>query len=895
MKRNQLKAFLILPAVFAFIFGNAQSYEDQISQYLKSDKKMAAVPTAINDFKIRNIDNSQSMNADVVVVQQKINGIPVFAKSATFLIKDKKIVSATNGFATSVTSTSNIASNKASLSAESAFAIAANRLKIKNQADYKFAKNNYDKKGLLKINSVGDVTDELVYFIKGTEARLAHQIRFTEKGTSNSWLTLVDAQNSEILFQYNTTVKDHFHDSESFLAQNYNSENAKKTFAFPQNKTATTSLLKSSAAKYNVFKLPVESPSFGNRTIVDEPFNQTYAPLGWNNTGDADLTDLHDFTVGNNVTSYSDPDNTDQLVDPAQLAYGGTERNFDFPYDGSLPAYTFRDAALTNLFYINNMVHDVSYQFGFTESARNFQYNNLGKGGEEKDFILAQGQDGGGLDNANFAPYPEGTPGVMQMYLWTPPYYSGVHVNAPSDLADFATDTKFPMTITSWPENGVTGDLVVAQPEDACTELTNNVTGKIVLVKRGTCTFTDKSLYVLAGGAAGALFYNANPADAVVSYAPTFYEEPVYSALINNESGLKLKQKLDQNIPVNININKDYTTITQPDGSLDNAIVSHEYTHGISNRLTGLGDGTCLNAGYSNEQMGEGWSDYMALMLTLRPTDNATIPRGIGTYALSEPTTGAGIRPAKYSPDFSINNFTYGKTNGMEVPAAMFGVNIGTVPDVHSIGFVWATMLWDLTWKMVDKYGYNSDVTADANSGTAKTLQLVMDGMKLQQCNPSFINGRDAIIEADQQINNGANKCLIWDVFANRGLGVNASPGGLNGNWYQLDEPNPELYDQVEDFEVPQECKLATNETASKTDTSIYPNPAKDQIFINTKNAKGNLIVKIYNMVGNLVSESKIASGSNQSINTSKLTNGVYVVKVEGFGIDQSQKLIIRK
>jgi|GEM_PF-7008857 len=48
-------------------------------------------------------------------------------------------------------------------------------------------------------------------------------------------------------------------------------------------------------------------------------------------------------------------------------------------------------------------------------------------------------------------------------------------------------------------------------------------------------------------------------------------------------------------------------------------------------------------------------------------------------------------------------------------------------------------------------------------------------------------------------------------------------------------------------------------------------------------------------MVGNLVSESKIVSGSNQSINTSKFSNGVYVVKVEGFGIGQSQKLIIRK
>lgn len=896
MKKNQLKALLILPAVFSFIFGSAQSYKEQISQYLKADKRMASVPSAVVDFNIVNVDNSASMKADVVVVQQKINDIPVFAKSANFLIRDNKIVSATNSFANSVVSVSKIADRKASLSPESAFAIAANKLKIKDQASYKFAKNSTNKKSLLKTNSVNEVTDQLVYYIKGSEARLAYQIRFIEKGTANSWLTLVDAQNSEILLQFNTTVKDRFHDNDGFLAQNYESDDAKKTVAYPLNKTFTTSLLKAGNAKYNVFAVPVEAPTFGNRSIVNEPSNSTFAPLGWNNTDNPNFEPLKDYTFGNNVVAFSDPENINDILDPDQLAYGGSDQNFDFPYDGSLPANTFRDAALTNLFYISNIVHDVSYQFGFTETARNFQFNNLDRGGEGGDFVMAQGQDGGGLDNANFAPYPEGMAPPMQMYLWSPAYYSGVHVNSPSDLTNFSTNTKFPVTIATWPADGVTGDLVIAEPEDACTSLTNNVAGKIVLIKRGTCTFTDKSLMAQQAGATGAIFYNANPSDQVVAYGPSFSSEPLYSALIDNQSGLILKNKLAQNQIVNLNINKDYSTVTQPDGSLDNGIVSHEYTHGISNRLTGLGDGTCLNANESNEQMGEGWSDYVALMLTLKPTDNASIARGIATYANGQPTTGSGIRPAKYSPNFSINNYTYGKTNGMEVPAAIFGVEYGTMPNVHSIGFIWATMLWDLTWNMVDKYGYNHDVTANVNSGTAKTLQLVMDGMKLQPCNPTFIEGRDAILQADQQINNGANKCLIWDTFAKRGLGVNAETGGKNGFWVtQEGTPNPELADQIEDFEVPTECKLATNENVIKSDLSIYPNPAKDQVFINAKNTKGNLIVKIYNMVGNLVSESKIASGADSSINTSKLTNGVYVIKVEGFGIDQSQKLIIRK
>jgi hypothetical protein len=66
-------------------------------------------------------------------------------------------------------------------------------------------------------------------------------------------------------------------------------------------------------------------------------------------------------------------------------------------------------------------------------------------------------------------------------------------------------------------------------------------------------------------------------------------------------------------------------------------------------------------------------------------------------------------------------------------------------------------MLWDLTWKYVEKYGYNSDVLANPNSGNARILQLVMDGLKLQACSPTFIDGRDAILQADQVKTGGAD------------------------------------------------------------------------------------------------------------------------------------------
>src|SRR5690606_35599704 len=93
------------------------------------------------------------------------------------------------------------------------------------------------------------------------------------------------------------------------------------------------------------------------------------------------------------------------------------------------------------------------------------------------------------------------------------------------------------------------------------------------------------------------------------------------------------------------------------DGTFDNGIVAHEYGHGISNRLTGgPANSGCLN---NEEQMGEGWSDYIALVMTIEPGDQGTDGRGMGTYAVSRSTTGVGIRPTRYSTYMSINNATY--------------------------------------------------------------------------------------------------------------------------------------------------------------------------------------------------------------------------------------------
>jgi Fungalysin metallopeptidase (M36) len=217
----------------------------------------------------------------------------------------------------------------------------------------------------------------------------------------------------------------------------------------------------------------------------------------------------------------------------------------------------------------------------------------------------------------------------------------------------------------------------------------------------------------------------------------------------------------------------------QPDSDFDNGVIGHEYGHGWSIRLTGgPANSSCLQ---NAEQGGEGWGDYNALMLTtnwaaLTPTlASANIPRGIGTYVLGQnTTTGAGIRPYRYSYDKATYNnvVTYGKV----ADATNFS-------QPHGIGSIWATMLWDMTWEIILQDNFIApniyDVpTVIANmKGNIAAYKLVNEGLRLQACSPSFVQARDAIFQADVLLFGGRYRCAIGRAFARRGLGSNASTG----------------------------------------------------------------------------------------------------------------------
>jgi subtilisin-like proprotein convertase family protein len=215
------------------------------------------------------------------------------------------------------------------------------------------------------------------------------------------------------------------------------------------------------------------------------------------------------------------------------------------------------------------------------------------------------------------------------------------------------------------------------------------------------------------------------------------------------------------------------------DGGLDTEILFHELTHGTSNRLVGNGAGLNWDPAAG---MGEGWSDFYALaLLNNTNADDPNGQYGAGAYATFKFISAAfldnylyAIRRFPYETDNTVNPLTWDDVD--EVTAASTGgipqspIDGGTAGamEVHAVGEVWAISLWEVRSRIIAAAAGNVPV------GNQTTLELVTDGLKATPVDPTFVEARDAILDADCTTNACANEDHIWGGFADRGLGYGA-------------------------------------------------------------------------------------------------------------------------
>lgn len=870
-KHLSLGLFCFIISV-SFIFGQnnlpTSNHENLITDYLKNNKARFGLQSDdFTDLAINNAYYSEGTEITHVYINQTYQNIRIYNAISSVAIKNGEVFYFSNRFHNAISSKIN--TNVASQTPTAAIESLANHFQLgtpqnliqlsKEGHVYKFSNGNI---------STREISAELVYVSVGDQLKLAWDVVVYANDNTHWYSARIDANTNEIIEVDNFVLNCNFE-------RPHTHNKVSESFDFFNKVNVSSPSVLVDGSRYNVFALPVESPNHGPRQIVTNPASILASPLGWHDD-DGILGADHTITRGNNVWAQEDRDGL-----PFTVGFspdGTTALNFDFPLDINQPPENYEDVSITNLFYTNNMMHDIWYHYGFDEAAGNFQETNYTTLGVGSDNVNADAQDGSGQNNATFGTPPDGQNPSMTMFLWTPagPLNEPLTVNNGTVAGDYdGSEAGFGESLSTTP---ITANLSLAtdgtpDTNDACDPLINTagLNGNIAVIRRGTCEFGFKVRAVENAGAIAAIVVNNEPGGTITMGAGAVGNQvTIPSIMVGQADGEAIISALSggQTLSATLVNNGPYFV----DGDFDNGIVAHEYGHGISTRLTGGPSAAgCL---FNEEQMGEGWSDWFGLMVTMKATDTEDDARGVGTFAVSQPTTGGGIRPARYSPDFAINGFTYGITNntGLSVP--------------HGVGFVWATVLWDLTWAYVDKYGFDPDLY-NGNGGNNKVMQLVLDGLKLQPCQPGFVDGRDALLAADTAMG-GQDQCLIWEVFARRGLGVNASQGLSTSRT-----------DQIEDFSMlPSSDPSLANCTSLSVDEfavntlQVFPNPTKDKLTISTKVSLGKVEIKLTDLNGRVVLNVERELFETLSVSTANLQDGMYILSITGDNFNFVEKII---
>ncbi|SHN45396.1 M36 family metallopeptidase [Cryptosporangium aurantiacum] len=192
--------------------------------------------------------------------------------------------------------------------------------------------------------------------------------------------------------------------------------------------------------------------------------------------------------------------------------------------------------------------------------------------------------------------------------------------------------------------------------------------------------------------------------------------------------------------------------------ALDATVVYHEFTHGLTNRLIGGPANSVSLLAPQSAGMGEGWSDYFACSIAGTQV--------IAAWVTDKPS---GIRRHPYDSSF---------------PGTFADVGTPTYRKAHQLGEIWCATLLE----------FERRVTAPL------ALQVVVDSLKLAPANPSFLDGRDAMLRALDgmlaagQLAPAAHRAAVdsfWTTFARFGMGPAATTQG------------PQLAGVVADFASP--------------------------------------------------------------------------------------------
>jgi hypothetical protein len=477
-------------------------------------------------------------------------------------------------------------------------------------------------------------------------------------------------------------------------------------------------------------------PSFAAPSLVSISTSDPWLPIGafqasGNNVNCfADITAPDGFNSGDIQVDATSPDTFDHTYDVTQD-----------PASSSSQA----QASALQAFYTLNWLHDFFYDSGFDEQF-NAQADNYNRGGLSGDAIQAETQDfnGDGYQFAQISTPADGSSPIMQLNVLN----SVVTVSITSDPAHTYTVTASILGPSSF---DLTGNTVVASDgtapsTDACQAIVNNVAGTIVVIEAGSCSSATAVSNAQSAGAIGVIYIGSFTGSTVTVYIPVIG--------VSADDGTFLKS-------ASVTAHMVGSSSVRRDMSIDNTVVAHEWGHYLVARLSSMEN----NQGRS---LAEGYSDFVALLMSLQSGDNVDGTYAIGIYAaqLSDNAGYYGIRRVPYSTDMTKNGLLFEHISDSATLPSTPTSTIYSSPsnsDVQNSGEVWATVLWECYIGLVKEGSIAQAQTRMKN--------YIVASLKAMPSNPTFTEARDSLL-AVAAASDSQDAEIFYTAFAKRGLGT---------------------------------------------------------------------------------------------------------------------------
>ncbi|MCA1616117.1 MAG: M36 family metallopeptidase, partial [Acidobacteria bacterium] len=458
------------------------------------------------------------------------------------------------------------------------------------------------------------------------------------------------------------------------------------------------------------------------------------------------------YTEGNNVLVSDDHESDNETthgVKGYSLNRQYTASHFDFinSYEygnvdaaaGVFPPSTFPDVypGTATMFYLTNIMHDYMYSLGFTEPLWNFQQDNFGRGGAGRDALSAQVQDGSGINNANMGTGADGGSPRMQMFLWT-------------ETGTRRADGDFDFDVVAHEFYHGVSNRSVGKGDSGCL-------GVALIGESG-------------GQGEGWSDYIAN----------TMADDDKTGEYVTGEFDVGIRR-----LP-HTNFRWSYQSINQQ--------VLNRRDQGVPDASGCVGTG-CVP--FAVHRTGEVWASTlwdMRELLIVKQDVSDVFPANQypGVFFDGTRRLGAGTpvhigyrlvtsvdtkHPIDYRASFNTND-----------PATIVAANAVVRP-----GLI-AAEIAGLAGNR------NGPLATAVRRGARLSDTLVLRGMQLSPCNPSFIDSRDSILLADRELTGGENQAVIWRAFASHGIGL-----GAVSSADENPDPGTQSFPVVsEDFTVPQ-------------------------------------------------------------------------------------------